>query len=111
MVRIERYRPCFSTPMRDGGVDWLSIPFECVGERRVVLARQRFGQGEFENRLDSGEVLPVVCKPVVVLYPSIDGRLQANDLVCIQIAPPSFRGRFPQGSTEASLVEPFDQSW
>src|SRR5258708_36262744 len=111
MVRIERHCPCFSTPTCDGGVDGLSIPFEHVGERRVVLARQSFGKGEFENILDSGEVLPVVCKSVIVLYPSVYGRVQANDLVCIQVAPPGCRGRFPQGRAEASLVEPFDQSW
>jgi hypothetical protein len=67
VVCIERHRPCFSAPIRDGGVDWLSIPFKHVGERRVVLARQRFGKGKFENILDSGKVLPIVCKPVIVL--------------------------------------------
>ena len=60
MVGVERDRPLFPALVGNRRVKWLSKAFEDFGKRNFELVRQRFGKREFEDILDSGEVLPVV---------------------------------------------------
>lgn len=60
---------------------------EYLRDRDAVFLGQGLSQREFEDILDSCQLFPVVCKPITVLYTTIDTAVQANNLVCIQVDP------------------------
>src|SRR5581483_12163683 len=74
-------------------------------DRDAVFLGQGLSQREFEDILDSRQLFPVVCKPIIVLYATIDAAVQANNLVCIQVDPSRLGSRIAFFGAKSSVAE------